>query len=209
MHVKVGYIERLTEESTLSRGKMKTKLSESESQQELGWLLTDSIYDLCAPVEVFRNYLKVYESADSNTDNSQHMFDAVVRLCRHSVVMAICKLEDALVHHGRAYKDAPEEIMRRVKSFRKHFEDKKYRTLRSKFIAHNFDSYETHTYQDGERIASGIYGSTISDLKSYFDWIKPPEDCLELREESPAWIACDLKKHIQSRIDLIPRVPLH
>lgn len=187
----------------MSRAKKKKELSETEKLQALGWLLSDSIYDLCVPAEIFTDYLHHYENRPPN-----EMLEGVVRMCRFSIVMAMCKLEEALKDYGKTYKDAPVELLGRIKRLRKHIQEKDYRTLRSKFVAHTFDSFGTHTYEDGQHIAEGIYGNTLGDLKVYFDWIKPPKDLVELQIESPVWIAYDLKEYVRTRVSLPPRISL-
>ena len=186
----------------MSKQNAKKQLPRDEKLQMFGWILTDSVFDLSVPCEVFRDYYSHFSEQPTSP-----MFEGVVRMCRFSIVIAICKLYDALEKYNQLLIDAPSELQQRVRNFKKYVLLKDYRTLRSKFVAHNFDAYETHTYDDGQRIAEGIFGVTAGEALKYFEWIKPWKGervCPD--RDHPSYLASDVKEYVRSLVVLVPRV---
>lgn len=168
-----------------------------------GWILTDSIYDLSTPAEIFRDYCAHFSDKQPNP-----LFEGVVRMCRQSVIIGMCKLSDALKSYGDLLQDSPEELRERVSNLQKHINQKDYKFLRSKFIAHNFDAYEKYTYQDGQKVAESIFGNSVGELLEYFSWIKPASDADLDGRYFPSYIASDAKEYVRTLVDLKPRVLL-
>lgn len=185
----------------MSKRNVKKQLSHEEKLQMFGWILADSVYDLSVPPEIYRDYFAHFSKQAPNP-----MFEGVVRMCRFSVVIAICKLYDALEKYNQLLMEAPAELKERVGSFKKYVLQKDYRTLRSKFVAHNFDAYETHTYNDGQRIAEGIFGITAGEALTYFEWIKPSKGNANPERDHPSYVASDVKEYIRGLVELVPRV---
>ena len=191
----------------MSKGNLKKKLSLDDQLQMFGWILTDSVYDLSVPPEIFRDYFSHFSKVENFSKNGPDMmFEGVVRVCRFSTVMAICKLYDGLTKYSSLMGNAPEELRGRIKKFRKYVIEKDYRTLRSKFVAHNFDAYESYSYQSGQSIGENIFGSSVGDLLAYFEWIKPKPDQVSPDRYHPAYIASDTKEYIRTLTTLKPRV---
>lgn len=185
----------------MSKRNAKKELSKEEKLQMFGWILTDSVYDLSVPPEVYRDYFAHFSKTAPDL-----IFEGVLRMCRFSTVIAICKLYDALIKYNQLLIDAPDELKQRVDSFKKYVLAKDYRTLRSKFIAHNFDAYESHSYEMGHSIAENIFGITAGDALSYFNWIKPPTLAENSDRYHPSYIASDSKEYIRTLAILVPRV---
>lgn len=189
------------EKKLMSKRNSKKALSNDEKLQMFGWILTDSVYDLSVPAEIYRDYYKAFDNKPP-----QPIFEGVVRLCRFSTVIAVCKFYDALEKYNHLLIDAPVDLKDKVKAFKRYVLDKDYRTLRSKFVAHNFDAYESHSYADGHRIAEAIFGITGGDMLAYFEWIKPSADNVGPDRYHPSYLASDLKEYIRSLVVLVPRV---
>ncbi|WP_288082159.1 hypothetical protein [Pseudomonas sp.] len=187
----------------MAKHNAKTCLSEQQRLEMFGWILADSVYDLSIPAEVFRGYC-----AHSSENPPNKMLEGVVRMCRQSTVIGICKLYDAFRSYGDLLQNSPEELRERISKFLKHVEQKNYKFLRSKFIAHNFDAYEKYTYQDGQDAAESIFGSSVGELLEYLAWVKPANGSGYEGRYFPAFIASDAKEYVRGLVDLKPRVSM-
>gem|GEM_PF-4811691 len=96
-------------------------MTETEKLQHFGWLLIDLIYDLSVPAVIFRDYLQ-----HDSVPKDGHMFQGVSRMCKFSVIIALCKLHDALRDHGQAVSTFPTELRAEVKNFRRFVAEKTY-----------------------------------------------------------------------------------
>ncbi|MGL6090626.1 MAG: hypothetical protein ACRC07_11345 [Pseudomonas paracarnis] len=174
-------------------------MTEYERLQHFGWLLVDLIGDLSVAPVVYRDYLH-HEAIPKDGP----MFQGVSRMCKFSVIIALCKLHDALRDNGLAIKTFPEELRERVKWFRRYVKEKKLFTLRSKFAAHDFDDFDNYTYDDGNQMFSELVGSTLGENIAFFEFINPADHRNSTGTMSHFVTA--LKDHVKTLVDLRPRV---
>lgn len=174
-------------------------MTEEERLQHFGWLLVDLIGDLSVAAVVYRDYLQ-HEAIPKDGP----MFQGVSRMCKFSVIIALCKLHDALRDNGRAITTFPEALRERVKWFRRYVAEKKLFTLRSKFAAHNFDDFDNYTYDDGDRLFSDLVGSTLGENIIFFEFINPTDH--EKSVGTMSHFVTELKNHVKSLVDLPPRI---
>ena len=174
-------------------------MTEEEKLQHFGWLLVDLVIDLSVAAVVFRDYLQ-HEAIPKDGP----MFHGVSRMCKFSVIIALCKLHDALRDNGLAVSTFPEDLKAEIKSFRRYAAENSLFTLRSKFAAHNFDDFDNYTYDDGDRLFSKLVGSTLSENTAFFEFINPTDHKNPVGTMSHFVTA--LKDHVKTLVDLPPRV---
>ena len=174
-------------------------MTETEKLQHFGWLLVDLIFDLSVPAVVYRDYLQ-----HDSIPKDGPMFQGVSRMCKFSVILALCKLHDALGDHGRAVSAFPAELRAEVKNFRRFVADKSLFTIRSKFAAHNFDAFSTYTYADGDRLFSNLLGSTLGENIAFFEFINPSDH--RNAKGTVSHFVTALKDHVTTLVSLPPRI---
>ena len=174
-------------------------MTQEERLQHFGWLLVDLIFDLSVASVVYRDYLQ-----HKAIPKDGPMFHGVSRMCKFSVIIALCKLHDALRDNGRVITTFPEELREQIKSFRRYAAEKKLFTLRSKFAAHNFDDFDNFTYDDGDRMFSELFGSTLAENTAFFEFINPADH--KKTSGTMSHFVTALKDHVKTLVDLPPRV---
>ncbi|MDX9668049.1 hypothetical protein QMK50_24170 [Pseudomonas sp. P5_152] len=174
-------------------------MTEEEKLQHFGWLLVDLIYDLSVAAVVFRDYLS-HEAIPKNG----LMFQGVARMCKFSVIIALCKLHDALRDNGRAISKFPDELKAEIKAFRRYAAEKSLFTIRSKFAAHNFDDFGNYTYDDGNRLFNNLVGSTLGENTAFFEFINPADHKNSVGTMSH--FVTDLRDYVKTLVELPPRV---
>jgi len=165
------------------------------------WLLVDLIFDLVMPSKVFRDY-----AAQPDFDPRTPGFRGVLRMCRNSTIIALCKLDDVLKDYGILFRDVPDDLAEQKKMYRKYILDKKVFTYRSKFVAHNFDAFDTHSYAIGNEIANGIFGETFGTNEAFFEWVSPQDPDPSFKGYHPAFIATRLRDHLLAKSRPAPRI---
>ncbi|OPB16744.1 hypothetical protein BFW91_01275 [Pseudomonas fluorescens] len=174
-------------------------MTKEEKLQHFGWLLVDLIVDLSVAAVVYRDYLQ-HEAIPKNGP----MFHGVSRMCKFSVIIALCKLHDALNDNGLAISSFPDELRAEIKTFRRYVAEKSLFTIRSKFAAHNFDDFDNYTYDDGNRMFTELVGSTLGENTAFFEFINPADHKNSVGTMSHFVTA--LKDHVKTLVDLPPRV---
>lgn len=174
-------------------------MTDEEKLQHFGWLLVDLVFDLSVAAVVFRDYLH-----HDAIPKDGPMFHGVSRMCKFSVIIALCKLHDALRDNGRAISKFPDELKAEIKAFRRYAAEKSLFTLRSKFAAHNFDDFGSYTYDDGDRLFSNLVGSTISENSAFFEFINPADH--KNSNGTMSHFVTALKDHVKTLVELPPRI---
>lgn len=174
-------------------------MTETEKLQHFGWLLVDLIFDLSVPAVVYRDYLQ-----HDSIPKDGAMFQGVSRMCKFSVIIALCKLHDALKDHGRAVSAFPDDLKAEVKTFRRFVAEKNLFTIRSKFAAHNFDDFSNYTYEDGDRLFSNLLGSTLGENIAFFEFISPSDH--RNAQGTISHFVSALRDHVKTLVSLPPRI---
>lgn len=165
------------------------------------WLLVDLIFDLVTPAKVLRDYLE-----QPDFDPESNLIRAVLRMTKMSTVIALCKLDDVLKDYGKSFVDVPSDLLDQKKRFRAYILEKKVFTYRSKFVAHNFDAFDTHSYEIGNEIAIGIFGETFGSHLEFFEWVSPPNSGPTFEGYHPSFLATRLRDHLLQKNRPKPRV---
>ena len=165
------------------------------------WLLVDLIFDLVTPAKVFRDYIE-----QPDFDPEGQLIRAVLRMSKMSTIIALCKLDDVLKDYGKSFTDIPDDLKLQRKLFRAYVLEKKIFTYRSKFVAHNFDAFDTHSYEVGNEIANGIFGETFGTNIEFFNWVSPPLPGPTFEAYHPAFLATRLRDHLLQKKRPAPRV---
>jgi len=172
-----------------------------DRNEHLGWLLNDLIYDLVTPSKVVRDYL-----TGSDVDPRSGLFFGILRMSKISAILSLTKLHDVLKDYGREIRDYPESIRSQVKLFRKFAEEKDLVRIRNKFIAHNFDDFESSSYAEGDKLLTALFGDTLAEHLVFFEWIHPESPETTFEKYHPSYLVTRMRDHAKTLVDMKPRV---
>lgn len=172
-----------------------------DRNEHLGWLLNDLIYDLVSPSKVLRDYL-----TQSNVKPESDLFLAIARMTKSSAILAMTKLRDVLKDYGNEIRAYPEDIKQQVKMFRKFADDKQLVRLRNKFIAHNFDDFESSSYAEGEKLMDALFGKTLAQHLVFFEWIHPEHPDPTFEKYHLSYLVTRMRDHAKTVVKMTPRV---
>jgi hypothetical protein len=98
----------------------------------------------------------------------------------------------------------PPELRAEIKSFRRFVAEKNVFTIRSKFVAHNFDAFSSYTYEDGDRLLSNLLGSTLGENITFFEFINPSDH--RNAQGTVSHFVTALRDHVKTLVSLPPRI---
>ena len=169
----------------------------SERIEELKWVLTDLILDLCAPAEIFRDH---YSS--NSFDISSLRTISICRMCNSHAVIALSKLVEALNGYGEEIRDFPDSLRKKVYEVKQQLEARNVYKFRSKYVAHVFDN-DTKKPVDIEyvyKLLTDIVGKDISELNEFYEWLSPAEPDSDLTGNYVSTLVTVLRDHCNNLV---------
>ena len=166
----------------------------SERIKHFKWVLTDLIYDLTVPTEVFRVYV---HKESFSPDNLIHA--GVLRMTSNALIINLAKLWEVIRHYGCEINSFPEKIKQGCNLVKREIEDKKIYQFRSKYAAHIIDK-DTNTplsLSEGKRRYEAIVGTTIGDMNDFCNWVCP-ENYASHQGGSVVKVVTELRDHCLS-----------
>jgi hypothetical protein len=172
-----------------------------DRNEHLGWLLNDLIYDLVTPSRVVRDYL-----TGADVDPRTGLAFGVLRMSKIAAILSLTKLHDVLKDYGKEIREYPESIRAQVKMFRAFADDKELVRIRNKFVAHNFDDFESSSYAEGNRLLTAMFGETLADHLEFFEWIHPENSDETYEQYHPSHLVTRMRDHAKTLVDMKPRL---
>lgn len=152
------------------------------SSCELVSILSDLIGDLATAVTVLKDYSSNEEFYELQ---HAHFRRGVFQLCLASIVLSLCKFEEACQHYGCLMNQSLSKPTKQMKNelVKKINERERIRALRNTYIGHVRDrgSQKAHGAKEVQSlIVDVVGGDSHEDVLTFLDWIcaDPPNSSL-------------------------------
>lgn len=140
---------------------------------DLSWALNDLVLDLISAVSMGREVL----AADRNGPGGVEKLCGRLRVCNHSIVLSLFKLNELNNHYGDFIKKLPVSVLEDFFSHMKTVRKFKVGDLRNAHVAHPIDRKTNApiSIEKLEGLMGLMTGKDNLDSESFYRWICPKQ----------------------------------